>query len=60
MQGFQGQGNEEQRNKPEIKPVHLLTVSDQKSQLVYSPNIKKRFNHIDLAISCGGFAVPLC
>lgn len=41
------------RNKPEIKPVHLLTVSDQKSQLVYSPNIKKRFNHIDLAISCG-------
>ena len=33
--------------------MNLLTVSDVESSLIYSPNIKKRFHDIDLAISCG-------
>ncbi len=38
---------------PDKDPVHLLTVSDKECLRVYSPNIKERFKHIDLAISCG-------
>jgi len=33
--------------------MKLLTVADQESSIVYSPNIKKRFNDIDLVIGCG-------
>ncbi len=33
--------------------MKILTVSDIESSLIYSPHIRERFNHVDLAISCG-------
>jgi len=37
----------------EDSPVNLLTISDKECLRVYSPNIKARFQDIDLVISCG-------
>ena len=33
--------------------MKLLTVSDKESSLLYSPQIKKRYNDVDLVLSCG-------
>lgn len=33
--------------------MNLLTVSDKKSHLIYSPQIKRRFSDVDLVIGCG-------
>ncbi len=34
-------------------PVRILAVSDHVENLVYSPNIRERFNQVDLVIACG-------
>jgi Icc-related predicted phosphoesterase len=33
--------------------VNVLSVSDKKDPIIYGPQIKKKFNHIDFVISCG-------
>ena len=33
--------------------VHILAISDEVERLIYSDNIRERFKHIDLILSCG-------
>jgi uncharacterized protein len=33
--------------------VNVLSISDKKDSLIYSPQIKQKFGHIDFVISCG-------
>lgn len=44
--------------RPRVAPaasalVNVLAVSDHVEDLVYSPNIRERFRHVDLVLSCG-------